>query len=187
MKRILLIISILLIAVSASGMMLIGGKPVIDAGCSIPESADVSYEADFDTTNALQTDAEGQTFDSGTGGNLAKICVSIWASSAGTVDIRIGDGKNLTDGNDLIEDLGTTESITLGSCNWICIESTANPTLSASTSYVIGVSENSGDIYWCADGTNGYADGIMINGSSVWQLGNDNATVDNFFRVDYCD
>ena len=181
MKRILLIISILLIAISASGMMLIGGKP---GGCTIPGSPDVNYE-DGAATNTLTADAEGQSFDSGTGGTLARICVEMDHASDGTIDMRFDDDVDMSDGDGYLEDLGTSALITADG-TWVCFDSATHPVLAASTTYYIGITENSGELFWVHAASDAYADGGNLAVSSGWTMSYSGGWDENF-RVYYCD
>jgi len=96
MKRILLIISILLITVSASGMMLIGGKPVANGliGTSTHGSSgglDLNkwhYSQWTPTTpgNVRYIHA----YVSETDGGTSSICMAIWADNTGTPGTLLG-------------------------------------------------------------------------------------------------
>ena len=178
MKRILPIITLILVF-SCYGFMFFGGGPDT---CSIPGTADVSFET-TDGVNILTAAAEGQEFDSGTGGLLARVCVNINVVSAGTLSMRIDDDHDMS--AEYIEDLGT--SGTLSANGWVCFDSVTNPSISGSTTITIAVMENSGDLKWYIDSNAGYTDGQECTTSDGWVLGTCYNDFDDNFRVYYCD
>ena len=187
MKKLFLILCALVLCSSSYAGNIKDIKKVIarkNAGCTIPGAADVSYET-TDSSNTLVTGAaEGQSFASGAGGTLAQICVNIdYNGSAGTIGLRIDDDTNLADAP--VEDFGNSASIS--SDGWVCFPSVTNPTITATTTYYIGVMENSGDLKWYHDSAAEYGSGQGWVANSGWTLGENNPAIDMTFRVYYCD
>jgi len=189
-KKLFLILCALVLCSSSYAGNIKDIKKVIarkNAGCTIPVTADITFE-DTNVTNTLVTGAaEGQEFNSGAGGKLAQICVNINdAGDDGTISLRIDSDSDLSDGNGFIEDLGT--SATISSSGWVCFPSVTNPVLTSDTIYIIAVMENSGDLKWYADSTYGYTAGAVYDGDTGWTLGTRYVNYqDETFRVYYCD
>ena len=154
-----------------------------NAGCTIPGSADVASGGSFNSTNTLAgATAEGQSWASGAGGQLAKFCVyGTDEGTNGTITCRIGTGTDLSS---YMEEF---VSGTISSDDWICWDSVDQDTFTASTTYYWGCIESSGDTGLGTDNTNPYADGKKIWGGTGWAMGAEHDSVDHLFEIYWCD
>ena len=178
----LVFVSFAVIAHAMSPVLMQGFGSSVDS-CSIGSyDATGNYATNDDDSNLTAADAHGQSFQLGSAGNLAQICVNIAHGTTGTFEMRIDSEKDMSNG--VIEDLGTSASVT-GS-GWVCIESATNPSLTGSTTYYIGIEEVSGGLAWYYNTGGGYASGTGTSGSTGWVLGGD-ATMDYNFRVYLCE
>ena len=191
MRKLILILFILLSCVSlanSGGIISFPGGGVPSNSCTIPGSPDIEFATHSTDGTLVIGAAEGLRFDSGAGGDLAKICIeSEYKTEASTMDMRIGTTDILTNaGTGMIEDLGTSISIT--ETQWVCWESATNPTLTGSTNYFVGVMLNSGNAEWNVtegDPAGGVSVGWSYN--SAWDMGSIDTDLEYTFRLYYCD
>ena len=188
-KSILAFIALSFFSVCFAGSIQDAHKAVIarknTAACSIPVTANISFETNNESNTLAQSTAEGQTFSSGAGGTLAKICVNIDDTGTnGTISLRLDDDDDMT--SEYTEDLGT--SATISSDGWVCFESVTNPVIPATTTYYIGIMMNeAAGLKWFQDSAAGYADGSAWSSGTAWNMGTVNVAKDENFRVYYCE
>ena len=178
-KPILLFIALLFLVVSADANYygVIARK---NAGCTIPVSPDV-FKDEHASENAISgSTAEGQSFDSGVGGRLGRICV--WGIDVDTdpvFTLRIGTTDDLTT---YMEEF---TSGTLSTSDWVCFDSVDKDTFTGSTTYFWGAIEVSGDFALGYD--TGTVTGTLIFNGTGWAMGEPSAPNDHAFRIYYCD
>jgi len=189
-KKLFLILCALVLCSSSYAGNIKDIKKVIarkNAGCTIPDIG--SPDINFSTTNGSNTlvspNAEGQSFASGAGGKLARICVNIETGETDPViSVRIDSDTDMSDGNGYME--GWT-SATLSTNGWVCFLSVDNDVYTAATTYYIAVNEDSGDAKWYHDTADGYGGGTDYGPSSGWTLGGAADYADQNFKIYWCD
>ena len=185
MRKLILILFILLSCASVAntgGIISFPGGGGESTVCTIPGSPDIETTTFSEFEVLTSTNAEGQVFDSGTGGNLAKICIYMRDASGEptSFDLRIGPDINLT--TTYMEGWSSGEITGDG---WRCFDSVDNDAFTGSTSYYIGAVETGGDAQIGFDDTS--VTGTKLYQSSNWTMGAAHGTKDIGFRIYYCD
>jgi hypothetical protein len=151
-------------------------------GCVIPGSPDIIY----DTNNGNQAlgtgDAKGQSFDSGAGGDVAKVCFYIRDQGADpVVTYRLGVSSDLST---YMEEFGPSDAVS--GTVWVCFDSVDNDTLAAATTYYLGVIEVSGAAQVKHQDAGTYGDGLGYGASSGWTMSGSESW-DLNFSIYYCE